>query len=161
MKLTGFSKLLIVVLIVGIIGFLVVKFAPGVKIGESKQLEGIEVNEEDVDNVTASAELPLPSGNASGKISGKPLTRIAGYAWNAQSGIIVANGGPKTTAGSLMEQNGVNLELIRQDWLTELRNLQMKFVEQLDGGSSNPSEGVFAVMIMGDGAPYYISSTQQ
>jgi OmpA-OmpF porin, OOP family len=130
-------------------------------VGESKKLEGLEISDQDVNNVATSAELSLPENNLSSEVSGKKVVRVAGYAWNAQSGIIVANGGPKTTAGSLMEKNGVNLEIIRQDWLTELRNLQMKFVEDFDNGNANPSEGVFAVMIMGDGAPYYISSTQQ
>ncbi|MBO9635316.1 MAG: OmpA family protein, partial [Chitinophagaceae bacterium] len=91
----------------------------------------------------------------------KPLVRIAGYAWNAQSGIIVANGGAKTSKGSLMEKNGVKLELIRQDWLSELRNLHMKFVDEFDKGINNPAEGVAAIMIMGDGVPFYISSSQQ
>ena len=31
-----------------------------------------------------------------------------------------------------MEKNGVNLEIIRQDWLTEIRNMQMKFIEEFD-----------------------------
>ena len=80
--------------------------------------------------------------------------RIAAYAWNAQSGIIVANGGAKTTKGSQMERNGVNLEIIRQDWLSELRNLQMKFIEEFDRGNANPKEGVAGIMIMGDGVPF-------
>lgn len=160
-RLTTFSRILITLLIVGGIGAALYYFGPGIKIGESKQLEGINVSDKDVNNVTNTAELPLPSSQVSSKVAGKPLTRIGAYAWNAQSGIIAANGGPRTTAGSLMEQNGVNLEIIRQDWLSELRNLQVKFVEDLDNGNPNPKNGVFAVMIMGDGAPYYISSTQQ
>ncbi|MFM2393737.1 MAG: hypothetical protein RLZZ546_1719, partial [Bacteroidota bacterium] len=60
-----------------------------------------------------------------------------------------------------MEKNKVNLELIRQDWLTELRNLQMKFIEDFDKGNNNPKDGAAGIMIMGDGAPFYISSTQQ
>ena len=60
-----------------------------------------------------------------------------------------------------MEKNGVNLEIIRQDWLTELRNLQMKFVEEYDRGNENPKEGAAGIMIMGDGVPFYISSAQQ
>jgi outer membrane protein OmpA-like peptidoglycan-associated protein len=160
-RLTTFSRILITLLIVGGIGAALYYFGPGIKIGESKQLEGINVSDRDVNNVTNTAELPLPSSQVSSKVSSKPLTRIGAYAWNAQSGIIAANGGPRTTAGSLMEQNGVNLEIIRQDWLSELRNLQVKFVEELDNGNPNPKNGVFAVMIMGDGAPYYISSTQQ
>ena len=160
-RLTTFSRILITLLIVGGIGAALYYFGPGIKIGESKQLESISVSDKDVNNVTTSAELPLPSAQVSSKVASKPLTRIGAYAWNAQSGIIAANGGPRTTAGSLMEQNGVNLEIIRQDWLSELRNLQVKFVEDLDNGNPNPKNGVFAVMIMGDGAPYYISSTQQ
>ena len=160
-RLTTFSRILITLLIVGGIAGALYYFGPGIKIGESKKLEGIEVSDRDVNNVTTAAEIPLPSAQPSSKVASKPLVRIGAYAWNAQSGIIVSNGGPRTTAGSLMEQNGVNLEIIRQDWLSELRNLQVKFVEELDNGNPNPRNGVFAVMIMGDGAPYYISSTQQ
>lgn len=160
-KLTFLSKAIIVILIAGTTGALVYFFAPGLRVDESKKMDKLEVSDKDVNNVTTSEELPLPGDEASSDISAKPLVRIAGYAWNAQSGIMVANGGPKTTKGSLMEKNGVNLELIRQDWLSELRNLQMKFIEEYDQGKDYPKEGVAAIMIMGDGVPFYISSAQQ
>src|SRR6188768_1727378 len=160
-KLTFFAKAIIVLVIAGAVGAAVYYLSPGLRVGESKQLQGLEVSDKDVNNVSNTAELPLPSAEPSSVVSDKPLVRIGGYAWNAQSGIIVANGGAHTTAGSLMEKNGVNLEIIRQDWLSELRNLHLKFIEQFDQGNANPKEGVFAVMIMGDGAPYYISSVQQ
>ncbi len=160
-RLTTLSKVLLTILITGAIAGAIYIFSPGLIISESKQLDGIDVSDNDVNNVTSASELAVPSDKISTKVAGQPLTRIAAYAWNAQSGIIVANGGPKTTEGSMMERNGVNLEIIRQDWLSELRNLQMKFVEGLDKGNPNPKEGVFAIMMMGDGAPYYISSAQQ
>jgi outer membrane protein OmpA-like peptidoglycan-associated protein len=160
-NLTFFSKALITVLVAGAIGSAVYFLSPGLRVDESKSLEKLDVSDKDVNNVTTSAELPLPETAASSEVASKPLIRIAGYAWNAQSGIIVANGGSKTTKGSLMEKNGVNLELIRQDWLSELRNQQMKFVEEFDKGNNTPKEGVAAIMIMGDGAPFYISSAQQ
>lgn len=160
-KLTLFAKSIIVAVVAGAIGFLVYYFSPGLRVGESKQVQALDISDREVNNVGNTSEIPLPSGNVSSKVANIQPVRIGGYAWNAQSGIIVANGGPKTTEGSLMEKNGVNLEIIRQDWLSELRNLQMKFIEDLDRGNSNPKEGVFAVMIMGDGAPYYISSVQQ
>ncbi len=160
-KLTFFAKAIIVLLIAGAVGVLVYYLSPGLKVGESKQLQGLELSDKDVNNVSNTSELPLPQTETSSEVSNKPLVRIGAYAWNAQSGIIVANGGPRTTKGSLMEKNGVNLEIIRQDWLSELRNLQLKFIEEFDQGKANPKEGVFAVMIMGDGAPYYISSVQQ
>ncbi len=160
-RLTGLSRFLIALFLASIVGFLIFKFSPGLKVEESKQLEGIEVSDNDVNNIMDASEIKTPSDNPSKVQSEKPLTRIAAYAWNAQSGIIVANGGPRTTEGSMMEANGVNLEIIRQDWLSELRNLQMKFVQEYDRGEKHPKQGVFAIMMMGDGAPYYISSVQQ
>lgn len=158
-KLTAFSKVLIALICAGIIGALVYYLSPGLRVEASKKLESLEIADTDINNVITSDEIELPSREKSNK--GLPLVKMAAYAWNAQSGIIVANGGAKTTKGSIMEQNNVNLEIIRQDWLTELRNLQMKFISELNKGNANPSEGVFAIMMMGDGAPYYISSTQQ
>lgn len=162
-KLTTFSELLIVIGGIGAILGAIYFISPGIQTAMSKQLQGIELNSADVNNVTNAEKIAIPSKEVSTEVSDKPLVRIAGYAWNAQSGIIVANGGPKTTKGSLMEKNGVNLEIIRQDWLSELRNMQMKFIEEFDKGEAFPTsdKSAFAVMIMGDGAPFYISSVQK
>ena len=162
-KLTTLSEFLIsLVLLGGILGA-VYYFAPGLRVGKATTGNKIDVDKNDVDNLITSEKLPLPSTSISSEVSGKPLVRIAAYAWNAQSGIIVANGGPMTTKGSLMEKNGVNLQIIRQDWLSELRNMQMKFVEEFDKGQEFPSsdKSAFAIMMMGDGAPFYISTMQQ
>lgn len=162
-KLTTFSELLIVIAVIGGILAGVYYASPGIRTSISKQLSGMDVNQTDVNNVTNAEKIAIPSKDISTEVSDKPLVRIAGYAWNAQSGIITANGGPKTTKGSLMEKNGVNLEIVRQDWLSELRNMQMKFIEEFDKGQAFPTsdKSVFAVMIMGDGAPFYISSVQK
>lgn len=162
-KLTTFSELLIVIAGIAVILGGVYYLSPGIKTAVSKQLDGIDLNQTDVNNVTNAAKIALPSTEISTEVADKPLVKIGAYAWNAQSGIIVSNGGPKTTKGSLMEKNGVNLEIIRQDWLSELRNMQMKFIEEFDKGEAFPSsdKSVFAVMIMGDGAPFYISSVQK
>ncbi|WP_284650957.1 OmpA family protein [Flavobacterium terrisoli] len=162
-KLTTLSELLIVIVGIGGILGAIYFLSPGLRTAVSKQLTGIELNNTDVNNVTNAEKIALPSKDVSTEVADKPLVRIAGYAWNGQSGMIVANGGPKTTKGSLMEKNGVNLELIRQDWLSELRNMQMKFIEEFDGGTAFPSsdKSAFAIMIMGDGAPFYISSAQK
>jgi OmpA-OmpF porin, OOP family len=162
-KLTTFSELLIVVGGIGAILGAIYFISPGIKTAVSKQLNGIELNSGDVNNVTNAEKIALPSKDISSEVSSKPLVRIAGYAWNAESGMIVANGGAKTTKGSLMEKNGVNLEIIRQDWLKELTVMQMKFIEEFDKGQAFPSsdKSAFAIMIMGDGAPFYISSAQK
>ena len=162
-KLTTFSELLIVLGGIGAVLVGINYLAPGLKTSMSKQLTGIDVNTTEVNNVTNADKIALPSKEVSSDVSGKPIIRIAGYAWNAASGMIVANGGAKTTKGSLMEKNGVNLQIIRQDWLTELRNMQMKFIEEFDGGTQFPTSDKSAAMIaiMGDGAPFYISSVQK
>ena len=162
-KLTTFSELLIVVGGIGAILGAIYFISPGIKTAVSKQLNGIELNSGDVNNVTNAEKIALPSKEISSDVSGKPVVRIAGYAWNAESGMIVANGGAKTTKGSLMEKNGVNLEIIRQDWLKELTVMQMKFIEEFDQGQAFPKsdKSAFAIMIMGDGAPFYISSAQK
>lgn len=162
-KLTTFSELLIVVLGIGGILGAIYFLSPGLRTEVSKKLDGITLDKAVVDNVVNADKIELPSKEVSNEVANKPLVRIAGYAWNAQSGIIVSNGGPKTTKGSLMEKNGVNLEIIRQDWLSELRNMQMKFIEEFNQGTKFPTsdKSAFAVMIMGDGAPFYISSVQK
>lgn len=162
-KLTTLSELLIVIFVIGGILSAIYYLSPGLRTGISKQLDGITLDKGEVNNVVNADKIELPSKEISNEVSNKPIVRIAGYAWNAQSGIIVSNGGPKTTKGSLMEKNGVNLEIIRQDWLSELRNMQMKFIEEFDKGMKYPTsdKSAFAVMIMGDGAPFYISSVQK
>ena len=162
-KLTTFSELLITLGVIGAILTAIYYLSPGLKTTASKQLSGIDLNKQEVDNKSNAEKIELPSNSMSSDATSKPLVRIAGYAWNAQSGLIVANGGSRTTKGSLIEKNGGNLEIIRQDWLSELRNMQLKFVEEFDQGNKFPDsdKSAFAVMIMGDGAPFYISSMQK
>lgn len=161
LKLTRFAKLFLTAVILAVIVGAFYLWGPKLSVSESKTLTELDLDENAVNNVASAAELPLPGKSKSKEVSDVPLVRMAGYAWNGQSALIVANGGPRTTTGSLMESKGVNLEIIRQDWLSDLRNLQMKFIEELDSGDEFPREGVCAVIIMGDGAPFYISTTQQ
>ena len=162
-KLTFLSKALITLVAAGVIGAAVYFLAPGLRTAESKKMDKLDISDKDVNNINTSAEISLPTNEPSADVQNKPLVKVGGYAWNAQSAIIVANGGPKTTKGSLMEKNGVNLEIIRQDWLKELTVMQMKFIEEFDKGEAFPTsdKSAFGIMIMGDGAPFYISSTQK
>ena len=138
-------------------------FAPGLRVDKSKQLKGLELSKDKLDNVTTSAKMEIPSEKASSKVSSKPLIRIAEYAWNANQGMIAANGGPRTTKGSLNESSDLNLEIVRLDGVSDLRNMQLKFVEEFSKGVEYPvsEKSAFAVSIMGDGAVFYIATTQQ
>ena len=158
---TGFEAIIVVIGLV-FIGGLAYWFTPGLRVTESKQLETMELDKSNIDNISKTAMIELPSTIPSVQAAKNPLIRIAGYAWNGEMPIIIANGGARTTKGSLMEQNGVNLEIVRQDWLSELRTMQMKFIEEFNGGTDFPTsdKSAFAVMIMGDGAPFYIATMQ-
>lgn len=159
---TGFEA---VILLIGLalLGTGLWFFAPGLRVEASKQLSGLELSKDDLDNTTKTAMIDVPSTSVSTKVQNQPRIRIGGYAWNGQQGIYAANGGAFTTKGSLMEQYGVNLELVRQDWLSELSAGQLKFIEEYNSGKEFPeSDKAYAfIMIMGDGAPFYISTRQK
>lgn len=161
--LTTFSKILICALGIGLISWGAYEFAPGLRVAVSKTLTGLDVNTDNLNNVTKGAKLPLPSETQSSEVSSKGLIRVAEYAWNGNSGMIVANGGPRTTEGSLMEAAGVNLEIVRQDMVGGLRDMIVKFVEEFNSGVAYPKsdKSAFAVSIMGDGVPFFITTTQK
>jgi OOP family OmpA-OmpF porin len=162
-RLTGLTKGAIYTVGVLLVLGLVYWFAPGLRVSESKQMKALELSSDNLDNQTKGALLPLPSVAPSTKVASLPLARIAEYAWNGNAGMIVANGGPRTTEGSLMENAGVNLEIVRIDGVNDLRNMQLKFIEELNSGNANPTsdKSAFAVSIMGDGFPFYVSTTQK
>jgi len=168
-KLSKLAKGLILGLILIVVAVGIYIWQPGLGVSESVTGNAIALDGVNIDNVMNTEKLPLPSKEISNAVAGKPVTKIGVYAWNAISAFIAANGGPKTTSGSLMEQNGVNVEIIRQDWLSELRNMQVKFVTDLDSGKETKQvddkgkevKSVAGIIIMGDGAPFYISTTQK
>lgn len=161
-KMTTLLEGIILVVGLALVGGGLFVFAPGLIVGESIEVAALDDNGDVINNVTQALKLGLPTSEPSLSVQSTPRVRIAGYAWNGETPITLANGGPFTTKGSLMEKNGVNLELIRQDWLSELRTMQMKFIEQYDAGQEYPEsdKAAFAIMIMGDGAPFYISTVQ-
>lgn len=159
---TGFEAVIVAVALVIVLGC-VYWLAPGLRVSVSKQLTGLTINSDLLNNVTKGEELPLPTLTPSTNFQGKGLIRIAEYAWNGNSGMLAATGGPRTTKGSLMEAAGVNLEIVRLDGVGDLRNMQLKFVEEYSKGVDYPTseKSAFAVSIMGDGVPFYITTTQK
>jgi hypothetical protein len=161
-KLTTLAEGLILTLGLGLVLGVVYWLSPGLRVEVSKQLTALEVNTQDLNNVTAGAKLPLPSESVSSSVDNTKQIRIAEYAWNGNSAMIVANGGPRTTKGSLMEAAGVNLHIHREDMFGGLRDMQFKFIEEFSKGAAYPisDKSAVGVSIMGDGVPFYITTLQ-
>ncbi len=162
-KFTTFMEGIILVAVLAVVLGGVYWFAPGLRVSSSKQLESLTLNGDNINNISTSKLMSLPSVDVSSTVSKQGQVRIAEYAWNGNAGMIVANGGPKTTKGSLMESAGVNLEIVPLDGVGDLRNMQLEFVKEYNAGTEFPvsEKSAVAVSIMGDGADYYISTTQQ
>jgi len=98
---------------------------------------------------------PLPTATPAA-VPG-PSVRFLGMAWNAQMGLAFANGGPKTTVGSLMEKHGVNLTFTRQDDCMVMQTQLIAFAKSLKTGDPNPTDGAHFVAVMGDGSAAFIA----
>jgi len=86
----------------------------------------------------------------------RPEVRFLVWAWNAQMGAMLANGGPQATRGSLMCKQGVNLKFIRQDDAAKMQEELVAFATELSQGNANPTRGAHFVAIMGDGSATFL-----
>jgi len=156
-------KAIIAIVFLSLVGGGLYLWGPGLTLDPSKIVEAMTIDDTNVDNVTESDMLPLPTNRPSNLVASKPLNRICAYAWNAQSGILVSLGGHFTTKGSLMEQNGVNLNFVRKDGVGDMKKMQKLFIAELDKGIAQPTneEAAFGSIMMGDGVPFYISTMQK
>lgn len=118
------------------------------------QQQLVDVDEAEIQAKPASVPAGLPSETAVS--TGKPAT-IHVIPWNAQMGLALANGGPKTTKGSLMEKHGINLTIERQDDYSKLQEEQIACANQLKGGAKRCTKGVEFVTIMGDAGPAFFA----
>lgn len=100
-----------------------------------------------------------PSDEVSDQVGGEIRAGI--MAWNAQSGIIYANGGPVTTKGSFMEQQGVRLKIITQNNCNEQANQLYAFAKAYSEGNVNTTAGYHFIAWMGDGVPAYITGLNE
>jgi OOP family OmpA-OmpF porin len=85
-----------------------------------------------------------------------PEVRFYHWAWNAQMGLILANGGKQAVAGSLMCKRGVNLKLIREDNTDQMQAQMATFAEALKRNETHPKAGAHFVAIMGDGSAVFL-----
>jgi OmpA-OmpF porin, OOP family len=106
--------------------------------------------------VTNVAPQPLPQDQPAQVNT--TLIRGAIWEWNAQMGLLLANGGPTTTAGSLMAKRNVNLMLYRQDDTGKMQEDLIACAKELHDGAQQCSNGANFVVIMGDGAGQFAAA---
>lgn len=102
---------------------------------------------------TNAVKLDLPStsvaANAGPQIDWKIM------AWNAQFPLMYANGGPRTTKGSLLDGAGLRVNIIRQDDCNKTIADLVKFAQEYKENPNTPA--VFA-SFMGDGMPAFFTA---
>ena len=81
------------------------------------------------------------------------------WEWNAQNGLILANGGKQTTKGSLMAKYNVNLSLERQDDTDKMAEGLVACAKELKDGAKQCSNGYNFVIIMTGGVPQFAAKT--
>lgn len=123
-------------------------------IPEKATLQSVEDVHVDAQGVTPIA---LPSSSLA-KVKAT-LIRMDIWEWNAQLAVILANGGASTTKGSIMEKQGVNLLLHRQDATGDMVKDLVTCANELSGvGVTQCSGGANIVIIMGDGGGQFAAS---
>ena len=109
--------------------------------------------EAQVANVQA---LPYPSNSPASVNATRVVFDV--WEWNAMYALIYANGGANTTKGSLMEKNGVNLTLHREDSNTQMSADLLACAKQLHDGEKTCSTGAEALVVMGDSGGQWLSN---
>ncbi|APR76132.1 Outer membrane protein [Minicystis rosea] len=103
----------------------------------------------------ADGALPVVADAAPG-CAQLPEVRFYHWAWNAQMGLMLANGGKQAVAGSSMCKHGVNLKLTREDNADQMQAEMASFAESLKRGEAEPAKGAHFVAIMGDGSAQFL-----
>lgn len=86
-----------------------------------------------------------------------PRVKMLVIPWNSQMGLMLANGGPVTTEGSLMLKHGVNLEIERQDDYGKMQESLVACATELSKGKKRCTTGANFVTIMGDAGPAFFA----
>jgi len=102
---------------------------------------------------SAAVKVPFPSTK---KTSKGDLIQAEWWmmAWQSQNSAIFANGGAETTEGSLMEQAGWDVKIVRQDNCTQSCTQMIKYIQDYKDGKTKDG---YLITFMGSGIPNYFT----
>src|SRR6266446_2422766 len=154
-QLTPFGRILLVLCGLALIGYGLYKYGVLEKlIPAAKERASVVPGKAELPEVReASSEFPgtaspVPMPGTSPGCTDHPEVRTLIWAWNAQMGMMFANGGAQSTTGGLIRQDGVSK--MQEDLVT--------FANELKGGNPQPSKGAHFVSIMGDGSATFLKA---
>lgn len=151
--LKKYGKYIAILLIGGIVWYFYTHTAKSVE-ATAQKIENVnQVESFNEDRVTTKNRLPLPSFNTPTNNGTAIKWQI--MAWNAQMPLMYANGGVKTSKGSLFEQAGINCEIIRQD---DCGQTIKDFQDNSDLLASGKTDVPMIISFMGDGIPGFSSA---
>lgn len=170
-KMKTAPKLLIFAAMIGIPGYL---FYHGVQTGKltkpstAKTTIPLKVDSLDAQilavNISKTPRLPLPTSTPLPVCTDGDTTNctpdshneIEVWGWNANIGLLLANGGPQTTKGSLIGKSGTGLTIRRQD---DTGIMQADLLTTAQALMTNPNAaGTKFVTIMGDGSAQFFQT---
>jgi OOP family OmpA-OmpF porin len=101
----------------------------------------------------ASTQLPLPSDEPA--VNGGTRITWERMAWNSQFSGMYANGGVRTSKGSLFDKAKVDISYVRQDDCNKQMADLVKFANEY---KDNPNATAVFITFMGDGMPAFMTS---
>src|ERR1700761_5926227 len=155
LKLKPAGKLLVIAVIVTA-GIFAVKWYQGRPKDANKAVELGKVVLPDAPEASLNAQavlLPLPS--SSDAVNGGARITWERMAWNAQFSGMYANGGVRTTRGSLFDKASLDITYLRQDDCNKQMADLVKFAGEF---KTNPNASGVLITFMGDGMPAFMTS---
>jgi outer membrane protein OmpA-like peptidoglycan-associated protein len=160
LRLTRAAKAFIALMAVSAAGISVAKnprlFSRAPALSEPKSASNVPP----IANLPFDSSFPVVSESAGG-CANLPEVRFYLWAWNAQQGLMLANGGKQSTESSAMCKHGVNLKLIREDNVDQMQAQLLAFAEAKAKGEKNPAVGAHFVAIMGDGSAVFLQGLEE
>jgi OmpA-OmpF porin, OOP family len=154
-KLKPAGKIFIIVAVVaaGILGIRWYQSRPK-EVGESVEVGKVTLPDAPEASLSANAmKLPLPSTTEA--VNGGTRITWERMAWNSQFSGMYANGGVRTTKGSLFDNAKLDITYVRQDDCNKQMADLVKFASEY---KSNPNTAGVLITFMGDGMPAFMTS---
>lgn len=154
MKIKGPGKILLIILVVaaGLFAFYKYDKAPKV-VGDSSTVGKVAIPDAPEASLQGTAAVKLQFPDKSPALNGglKIVHQI--MAWQSQNSWNYANGGKRTTKGSLFDKAGLDLELRRQDDCGQSCTDLVKWASDYAKGGTKDG---FFITFMGSGIPAYL-----